>query len=254
MPVTRIPHQRGELEAETHQRLQGLEIDRVWFLHLINASLLAQYPERNIRRASDSIADAPLRETWRRLEKDWLARVEQLPIALRKRLGSFSAADWDHRQRILSQKGLSSEVLQQLVSAHAQKLLPGRSGNNIPPEPFRQLWYAAGEQSLASIQIEPIQARSGEPQVLSAPVSAGGARVFPIRLPEGYRRPVMGVNGSPLMRMSVFAADGSLLEPSGPLRVVSLPPQSRSPVQLLVTNEGVAPALITLSLRADPTH
>jgi serine/threonine-protein kinase len=81
-------------------------------------------------------------------------------------------------------------------------------------------------------------------------VSAGGARLFPIRLPEGYRL-VMGVNGSPLMQMSVFAADGSLLEPSGPLRVVSLPPQSRSPVQLLVTNEGVAPSLITLSLRAD---
>jgi hypothetical protein len=86
--------------------------------------------------------------------------------------------------------------------------------------------------------------------VLSAPVSAGGARLFPIRLPEGYRL-VMGVNGSPLMQMSVFAADGSLLEPSGPLRVVSLPPQARSPVQLLVTNEGVAPSLITLSLRAD---
>jgi serine/threonine protein kinase, bacterial len=87
--------------------------------------------------------------------------------------------------------------------------------------------------------------------VLSAPVAAGGVRLFPIRLPEGHRL-VLGVNGSPLMQMSVFGADGSLLEPSGPLRVVSLPAQQSSPVQLLVTNQGVAPALITLSLRADP--
>jgi serine/threonine-protein kinase len=87
--------------------------------------------------------------------------------------------------------------------------------------------------------------------VLSAQVDAGGARLFPVRLPAGYRL-VLGVNGSPLMQMSVFSADGSLLEAKGPLRVVSLGAQPRSPVQLLVTNEGVAPGLITLSLRADP--
>jgi serine/threonine-protein kinase len=87
--------------------------------------------------------------------------------------------------------------------------------------------------------------------VISAQVEAGGARLFPVRLPPGYRL-VLGVNGSPLMQMSVFGADGELLEAKGPLRVVSLGVQKNSPVQLLVTNEGVAPALITLSLRADP--
>jgi serine/threonine-protein kinase len=60
------------------------------------------------------------------------------------------------------------------------------------------------------------------------------------------------VNGSPLMQMSVFGADGQVLEARGPLRVVSLGTVSRSPVQLLITNEGLAPALLTLSLRADP--
>jgi serine/threonine protein kinase, bacterial len=62
---------------------------------------------------------------------------------------------------------------------------------------------------------------------------------------------VLGVNGSPLMQMSVYNAAGSLLEPKGPLRVVSLPPVQGTEVQLLVTNDGVAPAMITLSLRAD---
>jgi serine/threonine-protein kinase len=63
---------------------------------------------------------------------------------------------------------------------------------------------------------------------------------------------VLGVNGSPLLQMSVYGADGSLIAPKGPLRVLSLGQQVRLPVQLLVTNEGVAPARISLSLRADP--
>jgi serine/threonine protein kinase, bacterial len=245
-----LPPSEIDQRQQLLNRLRAMQVDRAWFLKLVDASLLAQFPERGGRLPGDTLEDAPLRKVWNELAQEWLARVEQLPLEIRRRLGSYSNADWEQRLSGLADQGLSGEVLRQLVSAQAQNLLPGRSGSTIPPEPFRQLWYAAAEQSLASIQIEPIQARTSEPQVLSAPVSAGGARLFPIRLPEGYRL-VMGVNGSPLMQMSVFSADGSLLEPSGPLRVVSLPPQSRSPVQLLVTNEGVAPSLITLSLRAD---
>jgi serine/threonine-protein kinase len=55
-----------------------------------------------------------------------------------------------------------------------------------------------------------------------------------------------------LLQMSLYGADGSRLQARGPLRQVSLPGPNGSPVQLLITNEGVAPALITLSLRADP--
>ncbi len=246
-----LPPAEIDQRQQLLNRLRAMQVDRAWFLKLVDASLLARFPERGGRLPGDSLEDAPLRRVWNELAQEWLARVEQLPLEIRRRLGSYGNADWERRQKGLQQQGLSSAVLRQLVSAQAQNLLPGRSGADMPPEPFRQLWYAAAEQSLASIQIEPIQAQPQQPQVLTAPVGAGGARLFPIRLPAGYRL-VLGVNGSPLMQMSVFAADGSLLEPSGPLRVVSLPAQQRSPVQVLVTNEGVAPALITLSLRADP--
>jgi serine/threonine-protein kinase len=218
---------------------------------LVDAGLLAQFPERGGRLPSDSLDDAPLRKVWNELAEEWLARVEQLPLDIRRRLGSFSEGDWQRRQSALVSQGLSPSVLRQLVSGSAQNLLPGRPGSDIPPEPFRQLWFAAAEQSLTNVQIEAIQAQPMETRVLSAQVDAGGARLFPVRLPVGYRL-VLGVNGSPLMQMSVFSADGSLLEAKGPLRVVSLGAQPRSPVQLLVTNEGVAPGLITLSLRADP--
>ncbi|MEB3172345.1 MAG: serine/threonine protein kinase [Cyanobacteriota bacterium] len=250
-----LPNSLPPVEVDQRQnllnRLRAMQVDRPWFLKLVDASLLAQFPERGGRLPSDSADDAPLRKVWNELAEEWLAKVEQLPLEIRRRLGSYSMGDWQQRQQSLVVQGLSPAVLRQLVSGSARTLLPGREAGEIPPEPFRQLWFAAAEQSLANVQIEPIDAQPLETKVLSAQVDAAGARLFPIRLPAGYRL-VLGVNGSPLMQMAVYAADGAALEARGPLRVVSLGPQRRSPVQLLVNNEGVAPALITLSLRADP--
>lgn len=246
-----LPPAEVDQRQQLLNRLRAMQVDRAWFLKLVDASLLAQFPERGGRLPTDSADDAPLRKVWNELAEEWLARVEQLPLDIRRRLGSYSEGDWQRRQQSLVNQGLSPRVLRQLVSGSAQNLLPGRPGADIPAEPFRQLWYAAAEQSLANVQIEAIAAQPLETRVLTAQVEAGGARLFPIRLPVGYRL-VLGVNGSPLMQMSVFGASGDLLDAKGPLRVVSLGAQKSSPVQLLVTNEGVAPGLITLSLRADP--
>ncbi|MEB3276692.1 MAG: serine/threonine protein kinase [Cyanobacteriota bacterium] len=246
-----LPAAEVDQRQQLLNRLRAMQVDRPWFLKLVDASLLAQFPERGGRLPSDAADDAPLRKVWNALAEEWLAKVEQLPLDIRRRLGSYTMGDWQQRQQALVAQGLSPAVLRQLVSGSASTLLPGRQGGDIPPEPFRQLWFAAAQQSMANVQIEPIDARSQDTKVLSAQIDAGGARLFPIRLPLDHHL-VLGVNGSPLMQMAVYAADGSQLEGRGPLRVVSLGAQRRSPVQLLVSNEGVAPALITLSLRADP--
>jgi len=246
-----LPPAEVDQRQQLLSRLRAMQVDRGWFLSLVDANLLAQYPERRGRLPTDSLEDAPLRRVWNQLAEDWLARVEQLPMTLRRRLGSFSSGDWKRRQESFLAQGLSTEVLQQLVSGSAQSLLPGRNGQDMPAEPFRQLWYAAAEQTLENVRIEPIEVPTQVTQLLSADVPASGARLFPIRLPTDHAL-VLGVNGSPLLQMSVYGADGSLIAPKGPLRVLSLGQQVRLPVQLLVTNEGVAPARISLSLRADP--
>jgi len=246
-----LPPAEVDQRQQLLSRLRAMQVDRGWFLSLVDANLLAQYPERRGRLPTDSLEDAPLRRVWNQLAEDWLARVEQLPMALRRRLGSFSAGDWKRRQESFLAQGLSTEVLQQLVSGSTQSLLPGRNGQAMPVEPFRQLWYAAADQTLENVRIEPIEVPTQVTQLLSADVPASGARLFPIRLPTDHAL-VLGVNGSPLLQMSVYGADGSLIAPKGPLRVLSLGQQVRLPVQLLVTNEGVAPARISLSLRADP--
>jgi len=246
-----LPPSEVDQRQQLLNRLRAMQVDRAWFLSLVDAALLAQYPERNGRLPSDSLEDVPLRRVWNELAEEWLARVEQLPLPLRRRLGSFSASDWEQRQGGFVRQGLSPAVLRELVSASVQNLLPSRASQAMPPEPFRQIWYAAAEMMLENLRIEPIEAPSGNAQVLSAEVPASGARLFPIRLPAGHGL-ALGVSGSPLLQMSVYSAGGTLLEPRGPLRVVTLDSQKSSPVQLLLTGDGVAPALIRLSLRADP--
>lgn len=246
-----LPPAEVDQRQQLLNRLRALQIDRAWFLGLVDAALMAQYPERKGRLPGDGLDDAPLRRVWNSLAEEWLARVEQLPLALRQRLGSFSDADWSARQTELVAQGLSPSVLRQLVSGNVQNLLPGRKDQEVPREPFRQIWYAIGQQTLENLRIEPINAPSGTTQVVRADVPASGARLFAIRVPEGHGL-ALGVGGTPLQQMSVFAADGSLLAAKGALRVVMLPGQKSSPVQLLVSNEGVAPTRISLSLRADP--
>lgn len=178
-------------------------------------------------------------------------RVEQLPVVLRSRLGSFKAGDWQARQANLTAQGLSPQVLQQLVSSSAQNLLPGRNPETMPDEPFRQLWYAAALRSLEGLKVEQLEPTPNLARSLSAVVDGQGARLFAVKIQPGYKL-VLGINGTNLMQMTVFGAGGEVLDPRGPLRVVTLPKVNGSLVQVLVRNDGLAAGMISLSVRVDP--
>ncbi len=245
-----LPPAEVDQRQQLLSRLRALQVDRSWFLQLVDASLMARFPERGGRLPSDSLDDAPLRRVWNDLAEDWLARVEQLPPVLRRRLGQLKPADWTTQRQALVDQGVNARVVEQLVSASAQPLLPGAPAGIKPPEPYRQLWIAAALRSLEDVQIETVKARPLTPTVLTSRVPAGGARLISIAVPAG-RRLVLGINGTPLMQMTVFAADGDVAAARGPLRVVTLSAQAGSPVQVLVTNDGVSSGVLTLSCRAD---
>ena len=249
-PSASLPPAEVDQRQQLLSRLRALQVDRSWFLQLVDASLMARFPERGGRLPSDSLEDAPLRSVWNELAEEWLARVEQLPPALRSRLGQLKPADWQRQRQALVSQGVNNKVVEQLVSASAQALLPGVPAGVKPPEPFRQLWIAAALRSLEDVRIEQVKARAQAPTVLSSRVSAGGARLISISVPAG-RRLVLGINGTPLMQMTVYGADGEVAADRGPLRVVTLPVEAGSPVQVLVTNDGVSSGLLTLSCRAD---
>ena len=250
-PSLSLPPAEVDQRQQLLNRLKALQVDQDWFLKLVDHSLAAQFPERRGRPPSDSLEDAPLRKIWNDLAQEWLVRVEQLPVPLRQRLGGYTPADWKAREGTLTKQGLSPSVLQQLVSSSAQTLLPGRNPDVMPPEPVRQIWYAAALRSLEGLKVEPITPVLNVPRSLTTSVDGQGARLIAIKVPKGFKL-VLGVNGTPLMQMTVFGADGEVLDARGPLRVVTVPRISGSPVQLLIRNDGLAPALISLSVRLDP--
>ena len=249
-PQASLPPAEVDQRQQLLSRLRALQVDRSWFLSLVDSSLLARYPERNGRLPGDGLEDAPLRRVWNELAEEWLARVEQLPPALRSRLGRLRDADWRKQRDLLTQQGVDLRVVEQLVTASAQSLLPGVATGSKPPEPYRQLWFAAAMRSLEEVRIETLSARPQQATVLSSRVQAGGARLITINVPK-RRRLVLGINGTPLMQMTIYGAQGDVVAERGPLRVVTLPLDAGTPVQVLVTNEGVSSGVITLSCRAD---
>ena len=89
-----------------------------------------------------------------------------------------------------------------------------------------------------------------EPTNISLRIPAGGARLVLVEVPAGDGL-TLGINGTPLMQMLVFSSDGQVEEERGPLRVVRIAAEAGSPLQVLITNEGVSSGVFTLSCRAD---
>ena len=238
---------KGAAPAELDQRqqlfsrLRALQVDRGWFRKLVDASL-----------PSKPLEDASRRRVWVELGQEWLARIEQLPPAIRARLGRLRDRDWEQPRQTLLQQGVHPSVVEHLVSAGAQDLLPESIRGRKPAEPLRQLWMAAAMSSLGDVAIERLKARPLDPTNASLRIPAGGARLVLVEVPAGDAL-VLGINGTPLMQMMLFGADGRVVEARGPLRVVRIAPEAGSPLQVLITNDGVSSALCTLSCRADPS-
>ena len=247
---TSLPPSEVDERQQLFSRLRALQVDRAWFLQLVNTAVLNRFPERGGRLPSDALEDAPLRRVWNELAEDWLARIEQLPPALRSRLGSLKQADWSEQRAGLVKQGVTPRAVEQLVSAGARDLLPGDARGRQPKEPYRQLWYAAAIESLRDVEIDQVTAKPRIATNLSLRIPAGGARLISVVVPAGAGL-VLGINGTPLMEMTVFGADGEIGAERGPLRVSTLPPDLGSPVQVLITNDGVSSGSMTLSCRAD---
>jgi serine/threonine-protein kinase len=248
--VVTVPPPELDQRKQLFSRLRALQVDRSWFLNLVETSMLSRFPERGGSLPSESLEDAPLRRVWTELAEEWLSRIEQLPPDMRSRLGRLRDGDWEQPRQALLKQGVHPQVVEHLVSAAAQDLLPGTMQGQKPAKPFRQLWIAAAMQSLDDVEIERLVARPLEPTNTSLRIPAGGARLVLVQVPAGDAL-ALGINGTPLMQMMVFSANGQVVEERGPLRVARIAAAAGSPLQVLVTNEGVSAGVFTLSCRAD---
>ena len=235
------PPEELDQSEQLFSRLRALQVDRRWFIKLVDASLLSM----------DALESAPLRRNWTELAEQWLARIEQLPPAIRARLGRLGDGDWEQLQQALQLQGVHPRVVEHLVSAGAQDLLPVTMRGWKPADPFLQLWIAAAIQSLDDVEIVRLKARPLEPTNTSLPIPAGGARLVLVEAPAGDAV-ALGINGTPLMQMMVFGANGQVVKERGPLRVTRIASEAGSLLQVLVTNQGVSTGLFTLFCQADP--
>ena len=236
-----MPSAELDQRQQLLSRLRALQVDRGWFVELVDASQLSM----------EALKSAPLRRNWTELAKQWLARIEQLPPEIRSRLGRLGDGDWKQSRLVLQQQGVHPKVVEHLVSVGAQDLLPMALRGRNPTVPFLQLWIAAAMQSLDDVEIVRLKARPLEPTNTSLRITAGDARLVLVEAPAG-NAVSLGINGTPVMQMMVFGVNGQVEEKRGPLRATRIAPEAGSPLQVLVTNQGVSPNLFTLSCRADP--
>ena len=152
---------------------------------------------------------------------------------------------------MLQQQGVHPKVVEHLVSAGAQDLLPMALRGRKPTVPFLQLWIAAAMQSLDDVEIVRLKARPLEPTKTSLRITAGDSRLVLVEAPAGDAV-ALGINGTPLMQMMVFGVNGQVEEERGPLRVARIAPEAGSPLQVLVINQGVPSGLFTLTCRSEP--
>ena len=239
-PAVSLPPEELDQRQQLFSRLRALQVDRGWFINLVDASQLS----------SESLEDARLRRVWTELAEEWLARIEQLPPAIRAELGRLRAGDWQQPREALLKQGVHPRVLEHLVSAGAQDLLPVTMRGRKPAEPFRQLWIAAAMQSLDDVEIVRLKARPLKPTKTTLRIPAGGARLVLVEVQAGDGL-ALDIDGTPLMQMMVFGANGMVVEQLGPLRVVWIAAAASSPFQLVVTNEGVSSGVLTLSCQVD---
>ncbi|ABB33892.1 serine/threonine protein kinase [Synechococcus sp. CC9605] len=240
-PAVSFPQEELDQHQQLFSRLRALQVDRGWFLQLVDASQLS----------SESLENRSIRRVWAGMAEQWLPRIEQLAPTIRRRLGRLSDGDWQPPREALLKQGVHPRVVEHLVSAGAQDLLLVTMRGRKPADPFLQLWIAAAIQSLDDVEIVRLKARPLEPTNTSLPIPAGGARLVLVEAPAGDAV-ALGINGTTLMQMMVFGANGQVVKERGPLRVTRIAAEAGSPLQVLVTNEGVSSSLFTLSCRADP--
>ena len=222
-------------------RLRALQVDRGWFLQLVDASQLS----------SESLEDGPLPRLWIELAEQWLVRIEQLPPAIRARLGRLNDEDWDPSRQALQQQGVHPNVMEHLVSAVALHVLPGAMQDRKPAEPFQQLWIAAAMVGLDKVEIKGLRACPLEPFNRSIRLPAAGVRLVMLQVPASDGL-TLGITGTPLMQMMVFDANGRVVQERGPLPRVWPAGQADAFLQVIVTNQGVSPGVFTVSCRAAP--
>ena len=239
-PAVSVPSAELEQRQQLISRLQALQVDRGWFLRLVNAS----------KRSSESLDDGSIRGGWTDLAEEWLARIEQLPPAIRAQLGRFQDRDWELLRSVLVNKGVHALVVESLVDFFAKKLSLDESLTAQSRDPFRQLWLASAINNLNDFEFETLKfGESYQPRRLLR-ITPGAIRLFVIEFQQASQSS-LEVNGNELVEMIAYSTQVPIKQyrSSMKFKQVSLAlSKAETCVQLIVFNGGLSTQDLSLGI------
>jgi serine/threonine protein kinase len=137
-------------------RQQQLEIPNVFFNATVNDIFYTKNPEARGRSLTSSEEDKALRQEWFSIGEDLLNKIERanLSTAVRRKLGNYSAKDYDEWRRQAQAGQLGDYTISQLNKETNQKfdkLFPGIRRGKLNQQTYGQIWYAIAAEQVSKL-------------------------------------------------------------------------------------------------------
>jgi len=136
---------------------QQLEIPNGFFNLTVNDIFYTKNAEARGRSLTGSSEDTALRNEWVGIADEVLNKLEQanLSTATRRKLGSYSARDYDTWKQQAQAGRLGNYTINQLYKDTNQKfdqLFPGQQHGKLNKQTFAQIWYAIAADQVSKLE------------------------------------------------------------------------------------------------------
>lgn len=140
------------------RRRQQLDISEVFFTQMVDKIFYTKNPGAKGRTLTGNSEDTALRNEWYAIAEDLLNKLEQanLGTSARRKLGNYSARDYDNWRRQAQAGQLGDYTIEQLnrdTNKRFDRLFPGqrRGDEKLDKQTFGQIWYALAAEQVSKL-------------------------------------------------------------------------------------------------------
>ncbi|MBW4592804.1 MAG: serine/threonine protein kinase [Brasilonema angustatum HA4187-MV1] len=155
-PTTSNQENRGN---QIIRRRQELEIPEVFFTKMVDRKFYTKNPDAKGRTLTGNSEDTALRNEWFAIAQDVLNQLDQanLSRSARRKLGSYSARDYDNWRQQAQAGQLGNYTIDQLnkdTNKKFDRLFPGERRNNekLDKQTLGQIWYALAADQVSKVE------------------------------------------------------------------------------------------------------
>ncbi|NJM71773.1 MAG: serine/threonine protein kinase [Scytonema sp. RU_4_4] len=140
-------------------RRQQLEIPEVFFTQMVNQDFYTKNPDAKGRILTSNSEDTALRNEWFAIADDLLNKLERanLSTSVRRKLGNYSARDYDNWRRQAQAGQFGEYTIEQLnkdTNKKFDRLFPGQRHENekLDKQTLGQIWYAFAADQVGKLE------------------------------------------------------------------------------------------------------